>query len=359
MMPSRSRAVRALALLALAAVSFGSAAGLAALDKREYKIYIVSDDNAKDKFVDLRKGFTDSLDKQLAAGGAKAAYTVFDTKANKANVPAIIQAIKDGAPDLIAVINNSGVFADTNITSKLTDPKYRFVSENCIPLQSGIAKTWDKPGGNVTGVGVFLQLSSVLKLAKLLLPGVNQVYSYTWSAPKAPIAYLLQELKSASKATGFNLADFRSIDSMEDEMAAIAAYDSLGPGTLVLPLLSAWVHRDGTPANPLAELKPWFRQTIRNAVLMSYDEAAIAEGFAPAGACVIWYDLGAQMGDKAMKVLGGANPGDLAWSYPRKYNVMFNLAVAKQVGLEIPEPLLMGAYRVYTDFEGNFAGQKN
>jgi hypothetical protein len=90
-------------------------------------------------------------------------------------------------------------------------PTFERPSENCISLQSGIAKTWDKPGG-------------------------KQLYSCTWSAGK-----------------------------------------TIGIRALAVPLLSAWVHRDGTPAKPIAELKPWFRQTIHHAVIMAYDEAKSAE----------------------------------------------------------------------------------
>jgi ABC-type uncharacterized transport system substrate-binding protein len=94
-------------------------------------------------------------------------------------------------------------------------------------------------------------------------------------------------------------------------------------------------------------------------VFLTFDEAVIKEGFSPAGTCIIWYDLGAQMADKAMKVLAGANPGELGWDYPRKHNLIFNLAMAKQIGMKIPDELMVASYRVYTDFDGHFAGQKN
>lgn len=332
--------------------------GISALDKKEYKIYIVSDDDQKDKFVDLRNGFTESLDKLLSAAGAKAMYTVFDTKSNKANVPVIIKAIQDGQPDLIAVINSSGVFADTNITLKLSDPKYKFVSENCIPVQSGVARTWEKPGGNVTGVGVFTQFSSIIKLAQNINPMYKKVIFWTWESVKPLNEYFEAEIKAACKATGVELVEFKRLASAEDQFEFLAEMDKKGSEYFTIGGVSAWVHRDGSPANMTVEEPAWAIKNLKHLAVFSYDEAGI-KLYMPAGACVVWFDLGAQMADKAIKILGGVNPGELSWSYPRKYNVMLNLAGAKLIGLQIPEKTVGGAYRVYTDFNGNFAGQKN
>jgi putative ABC transport system substrate-binding protein len=73
---------------------------------------------------------------------------------------------------------------------------------------------------------------------------------------------------------------------------------------------------------------------------------------------VIWTDIGDQAADKAMQILQGTAPGDLPWEYPRKYNLVFNLQAAKDRGITIPPALISSAYRVYTDYKGNFVGQK-
>ncbi len=331
------------------------AVGVAALDKKEYKVFIVSD-TLKDKFVELQNGFRDSLDKQLAAVGAKANYTVFDTKTDKTTVPGIIQSIKDGQPDLTCVINSSGVFADTNITNKLTDPKFRFVSENCIPVQSGIAKTWAKPGGNVTGVGVFVQYTSVIKLAQMINPKAKKIIFYSWDAVKPLNAFLEAELRAAGKATNAELAEFKLFSSTEDEFEYLAAADDSGPEYFVIPGVDVWVHRDGS-AGTLADAINFYTGKNRHMPFYTYDEAGVRVGNL-AGTCVVWADLGAQLADKGMKILQGANPGDLGWDYPRKYNLMFNLAAAKQIGVTIPDNLRSAAYRLYTDYDGHFVGQK-
>jgi ABC-type uncharacterized transport system substrate-binding protein len=73
---------------------------------------------------------------------------------------------------------------------------------------------------------------------------------------------------------------------------------------------------------------------------------------------VVWSDIGAQLADKGFKIIAGAKTGDLPWEYPRKFNLMFNTAIAKLINLAIPDYLLAAAYRVYTDLDGHYQGQQ-
>jgi ABC-type uncharacterized transport system substrate-binding protein len=338
-------------------LGFITALPLCGLDKKEYQVYIVLDTQF-DKFLEVQDGFKASLDKQLAAKGSKATYTYLDTKLDAAQAATVVKAIKDGKPDLVCVVNWPSAFADINVTLKLSDPTLRFVSLNPIPVQSGVAKTWQKPGGNATGVGVFLQFDSMLKVAKKLRPQLKEVAFYTWDAMKELNAYFEPEIRAACQREGLKLIDFKLNASVEDEFDWIAKMDKDHPNAALIGGISAWVHRDGSAADTLAEGGVFLPKNIRHVILMTYDEATM-KSCQPVGTCVIWFDIGAQLADKGYKILSGAKPGDMAWEYPRKYNLMFNTALAKLIGLTIPNDLLSAAYRVYTDFDGHYAGQKN
>jgi len=160
---------RRLFFIAFLVAAWTAGGTLAALDKQEYKVFIVTDTQGP-WAVDTQNGFKDSLDKQLAAQGAKAVYTVFDTKVDPTQVPDIVQAIQDGKPHLVLACNYPNGFADTQVTAKLTGAPYRFVSIDPVPVEIGLIKNWAKPGGNVTGVGVFLQFTSTIKLAQRINP---------------------------------------------------------------------------------------------------------------------------------------------------------------------------------------------
>jgi len=329
--------------------------GLTALDKKDYKVFVVSD-TLGPWAVDTQSGFREALDRQLAAAGARAEYTVFDTKVDPATIPGILQAIEAGKPDLILMCNYPNGFADSQVTAKLTGPGYRFVSLDPIPVEIGLIKDWQKPGGNVTGVGVFIQFTSTIKLAQRLNANLKKVAFVSWKAMGTINGWFESEMKKAAKETGVQLVEFRIVADNEEELAFYKDYIPHSADTFVMSGITAFVHKDGSPIDPE---KDWFsvvQKDLGHLLFVSYDDTSVAKGL-PAATAVIWTDIGAQAADKAMQILEGAAPGDLPWEYPRKYNLVFNLKAAKDRGLVIPPALVGSAYRVYTDYDGTFVGK--
>jgi putative ABC transport system substrate-binding protein len=346
---------RAWRFIPLAALGLALAAPAAALEAREYRVAIVVD-ILRPKFQEIIDGFRETLDRQLAAAGAKAAYSIYDTKTDPKTVPAILQAIREAKPDLVCAINSPAAFADKNISLKLSDPAFRIVSENCIPIQSGVAKEWDRPGGNITGVGVFVQMNSLIRLAKLINPNYRKLVYFSWDRMTEINDWFAAELARACKQEGIELAEIRYMASAEEELDFLLELDGKGEEYFAIEGISTWVHKDGSYADMAVEATRFLRERIRHVPIYAYDEAGVSLAL-PAGVCVIWRDIGAQLGEKGMKILLGAKPGDMPWDYPRKHNIILNLAVAKTFGMTLPPALIGAAYRVYTDYEGNFVGR--
>jgi putative tryptophan/tyrosine transport system substrate-binding protein len=352
--PARIVARAALAT-ALLAAAVGALAAPAALAKKDYKVYIVVD-NMIPKFQELAEGFEAVLDGALAAAGAKAAYTLADTRTESATGAAILESIKAARPDLVLAINGPACFADLNVTLKL-DPAIKVVSLNAIPVQSGAAKSWSRPGGSITGVGVYLQFNSMLRLAKLIDPSYKRLAFFSWSAVKQLNDYLEPELRAAAKAEGFELVEFKKPASAEEQFEWERGIDKLGKDIVLSCAVSAWAHADGSFADMSVDEPRFTRAELKNVFFVATEETTV-ETTAVAGTCIIWDDIGAQLGEKALRVLGGENPGDMAWDYPRKFNVMLNLAAARKLGLAIPKSIIDAAYRVFTDFDGDYVGKR-
>jgi putative ABC transport system substrate-binding protein len=343
--------------LIFAAAALLAAAPLGALDKAACDVAVVVD-VLKPKFQEILDGFKAILDAKLAAAGAKAVYRVYDTKTDPASVPAILDALRAKKPDLLFAINNPASFADRNLSLKLAAEGVRVVSENCIPLQSGVAKEWLRPGGNITGVGVFVQMTSLIRLAKMVNPGYKKLVFFGWDKMTDINAWFLAELTAACKQEGIELAEVKWLASIEEEMDFIAALERYGPEYFGVESVSAWVHRDGSYADVSSIASPFFVKDNKRFANYGYDESAMLFAY-PAGTCVDWRDLGMQLGEKAYAVVAGAKPGDLPWEYPRKSNIILNVAAAKRLGLTIPPAVVAAAYRVYTDYDGNYVGRKN
>jgi putative ABC transport system substrate-binding protein len=323
------------------------------LAQKNLLIAIVTD--TQEEFAaGIQAGFKEAMDKLLAREGATAMYEVFDTQLNEANSGQIIADIQAKPFDLICTINYPTVFADTNIAMKLDPAKYKIISENCIPLQSGVAQSWNKPGKNITGVGIFVQLNSLIRLVKTLDPRKKRLVMYSWDAMGPVNDWLKEEAQKACKEEGFELAEFRLVSNQEQEFSFLAEYSAKSEDYCILVGISAFVHEDGTPA--FSKATATYVRENSQLMNISYDEIDVKEGFL-AGTCVVWNDIGVQLAKKGVEVLKGKNPGDIAWDYPRKFNLILNLKRAQAMNLTIPQELVSGAYRIYTDYDGNYIGQ--
>jgi putative tryptophan/tyrosine transport system substrate-binding protein len=328
----------------------------AALAKGEYRVAVVVD-VLKPKFQEVVAVFRETLDRQLAASGAKASYSVYDTKTDLKAVPAILEAINSSSPDLVFAVNSPDAFADRNVSLKLSDPSIPVVSENCIPLQSGVAKAWGRPGGSITGVGVFVQMGSLIKMARMINPKASKLIYFSWDRMTEINDWFVTELTAACKKEGIELAEVKYLASAEDEFEFLLQCDRRGEEYFGIEGVSTWVHRDGSYADMTVEASRFVKENIRHFPIFAYDEAGVQYA-QPAGTCVIWRDIGAQLAEKGMRVLQGARPGDIPWDYPRKHNILLNLAAAKSIGMTFPQALIDAAYRVYTDYDGNFIGKR-
>jgi putative tryptophan/tyrosine transport system substrate-binding protein len=322
---------------------------------KTWKVAIVAD-TTQDFSAKIHDGFVAALDGLLAKRGDKAAYAEYNTELSPEKAARIVEALKASQPDLVFDINNPAAFADLNVAAKLKDPKFCFVSENCIPVQSGIAKSWDRPGGNVTGVSIFVKFNAQIRLMRRLRPEISKLVMFSWSAVQPLNDWYMQEVRRACDEEGVELVEFGLVPNFEAELDFLKKYADKGKDYFISGVVSAWAHADGRPADAdIMKVESGYFQDRMRIPLVCYDEVAVSIA-GLAGACVIWSDLGAQAAEKGLRIIGGAKPGDLPWEYPRGYNIVLNLAMAKRLGITLPQDLINAAYRVYTDLEGNYAG---
>ena len=205
------------------------------------------------------------------------------------------------------------------------------------PVRAGLAQSFARPGGNITGltsnVGPEFE-GKRLELLKATLPGVSRIAylssreSKVWETPMG------KTVRPAAQALGVTLipAEF-SPDRYTDALSLInhARIEAL----LVADTAQAYGDRGALVAlvtrTRLPSLFP-FREAVEGGCLMSYGPA-LADNFRRAATYVD-------------KILKGAKPADLPVEQPAKFELVINLKTAKALGLTIPPSLLARADEV-------------
>jgi putative tryptophan/tyrosine transport system substrate-binding protein len=194
------------------------------------------------------------------------------------------------------------------------------------PLQAGIAESYARPGGNVTGVvNLGEELTSKqLQLLKTIAPGTSRVGVLTTGTA---IIYeeTLRDATRAASALNLKLVEVR-ISSLGDlpRLAALCGKGNCN-GLLVTsdPLLQNWRVQIVSAASqqnlPAVYSQPEY---VRDGGLISY-AANIGERFHRAATYVD-------------KILKGAKPNELPIEQPTKFELIVNAKTAKAQGIEIP-----------------------
>jgi putative tryptophan/tyrosine transport system substrate-binding protein len=362
--PARRRASTGL-YATLCAVAFATLAaagcGRAELSRAEaptqaprdpYRVAIVLD-TVDDWSSGVRDGFIRRLDEALSQDGRAAVYTMEDTQLNPALAADILRRIRESRPELAVFAVYPNGFAAKQIIQQLSADGIPCLAMEATPLEDGTVASLKTPGGHVSGVGVFLQMNSLLRLARRIDPDLRRVYYLSWSAMAAINAWFDGELSRACAEEGWEFAGSVLVPDIESELEYLESFgDRQG---IVVKGISAFVDRQGRPV--VADEESTVRFLARSKALSAhYDPTSIQAG-APFGTTVVWDDIGAQLADMALRVFAGASPGSLPWEYPRSYNLMFNLPGMRRLGYDIPEDLLSAAYRIYTDYEGGYTGK--
>jgi putative ABC transport system substrate-binding protein len=198
------------------------------------------------------------------------------------------------------------------------------------PVSGGLVASFNRPGGNVTGVSwvatalVPKQLELLHRLAR------NPAVIGALVNPSYPDHDLqLRELQDAGAAIGQKINVVRAATTHEID-TAFASLVQQGAGALIVANDPFFVSR----RDQLVELAA--RHTIPTMYFSR--EFTAAGGLLSYGANLV--DATRQGAIYAAKILKGAKPADLPVVQPTKFELVINLKTAKTLGLEVPSMLL-------------------
>lgn len=204
------------------------------------------------------------------------------------------------------------------------------------PIASGIVASLSKPGANATGVSVRVAelYPKRLDLLRQIAPRARRVaFLVNLSSPGSALA--VQPLKEAAKTLNIQLEVHNTPNAAQVESALRAMkWDSIDglmtAGDTVVFSQGAKIAEAVRKARVPAVF-PW-RQFHRYGVLMSYgsDPGAIMRRGA-------WY---------VDKILKGAKPEDLPVEEVSRMELIIDLRVARETGIQVPQELLYRADEV-------------
>jgi putative ABC transport system substrate-binding protein len=204
------------------------------------------------------------------------------------------------------------------------------------PVKLGLVATFNRPGGNATGVS-FLVSTLAPKRLELL---------HQMKPTSAAVGYLLNpdypggkaeatETEIAARALGLKL-DIVEARGASDFESAFATFGQrhldavvVGSGPVYLSLrdqIVALAARGAIPA--IYNLRPW----------------AVSGGMMSYGPSI--EDATRQCGVYVAQILKGAKPDDLPVIQSAKFELVINLKTSRMLGLTVPQPLLIAADEV-------------
>jgi putative tryptophan/tyrosine transport system substrate-binding protein len=204
------------------------------------------------------------------------------------------------------------------------------------PVSEGLVASFNRPGGNVTGVSTYMSelAPKRLELLRELMPRatkiallINPENTADWRA--------LEDMEPAARLANVTLLTFKAKVESEFEPAFTGMVQQGAEALLV--------SSDPIFNSRRAQL---VALTARHAIPTAYPwrEYAIAGGLMSYGPSIS--GLYRQIGQYVARILKGDKPSDLPVQNPTKFELLINLKTARTLGLTVPTTVLVAADEV-------------
>jgi putative ABC transport system substrate-binding protein len=255
-----------------------------------------------------------------------------DSDGRQDRLPAVMAEIVHRHTDVIV----TGGSQATRAAKKETSTIPIVMAQDNDPLGAGFVASLARPGGNVTGLAnLAAELSGKqLEILKEILPKLSRVAVFSdKTEPGNPKA--LKETEAAAKGFGVQVF-YMDVQSAKDIDSAFGVASSKrAEALLVMP----------TPA-----MNQRRRRIVGLAVKNRLPAIYPREEYVEEGGLMMYgvntNDLFRRAAIFVDKILKGAKPADLPVEQPVKFDLLFNLKTAEQIGLAIPPNVLARADRV-------------
>jgi len=247
---------------------------------------------------------------------------------------AVAQAIVRTKPDIIVARGHYMVEPAMQVTREV--PIVGIASGD--PVAVGWAKTLARPGGNFTGVSYFVWelYAKRLEYLKAMVPDLKRVGLLTQAAMSKSLTEMyLRVTRQAADALGISLVlyDVNNRDGLE------RAFEAMARDKIQAAMLLGYVlFFEEEPL--VAGLATMYGLPVMH-FLHTYPSVGGLMGYGPD-----YPTLQRRLAVYVDKVLRGAKPANIPIEQPRDFRLEINLGVARELGLRVPQSILVRADRV-------------
>ena len=204
------------------------------------------------------------------------------------------------------------------------------------PVGSGLVSNLAHPGGNLTGMSALASdlASKRVELLKELVPNAKRI-SVLWNPSNQAKVTEWKDTQVTAQSLGLTLLPFDAQTRAELDRAFAGIKREQPDGMITLTKSFTIAFR-----NPIAE----FALANRLPMVAELREFVVAGGLASYGTSRA--DLWRRSAAHVVKILRGANPGDLPVEQPTRFDLVINLSTAKALGISVPPLVLSRADEV-------------
>ncbi|ADL69605.1 ABC transporter substrate-binding protein [Thermoanaerobacterium thermosaccharolyticum] len=276
-----------------------------------------------------REGFIKALKDNGYVEGKNVTFIQENAQGDMSTAQTIAKKFVDKNVDLIFSIATPTTQAVKKATSTIPIV-FTAVTD---PVAAGLVKSFDKPGGNVTGTSDMEPINDQLKLIKDLVPGAKRI-GIIYNAGEVNSTVQVKIAKDDAASLGYSIVEATVSNSSEVNQAA---------QSLVGKVDAIWLPTDNTVASSVAAI---IKVANSAKIPVVAAEKGMVEGGSLATLGISYSDLGYQAGSMAIKILKGEKPANIKVETAKNLQLIINQKEADAIGLKIPDSIMKKAQEV-------------
>ena len=263
----------------------------------------------------VSKGFQDGL----TEAGIKYNYDFKNPQGDQATLASIANTFASGKKDLYFAIATPPVQA---LAQAIKDAPIVFAGVTD-PKVAGVVDSWEKPGGNVTGMSDLSPVKEQLALLKEIKPDAKTV-GIVYSSSEANSQVLVDLAKKEASGLG-----------LEIKTATVVNTSEVGQAAESLAVDAYYVPTDNTVVTAIESLIQVAEKNKR--LVIAADTDSVGRG-ATAALSLDYYKQGKQAATMAVKILKeGGKPADMPVETQKDLDLVINPKAAAAQGVTLPE----------------------